>query len=170
MLLNTNILNLERININVDEEKLLIKSYNDLITNIKIKVKNNVNVRRTIRNQKRITISLNLITRIFIELRISTPLLNKNYLFKFNYTKAYAHIINVKIFFIYIKNDINIFKIVSRHFNLNIIIKYNVDSCLAAHSNDHDLITKNRKLRVNALKDNFDIKMNNDISMCDNKN
>ena len=50
MLLSINILNLKRININVDKKKLLIKSYNDLITNIKIKVKNNVNVRRTMRN------------------------------------------------------------------------------------------------------------------------
>ena len=50
MLLNINILNFERMSIDVDEEKLLIKSYNDLITNIKIKIKNNINVRRIIRN------------------------------------------------------------------------------------------------------------------------
>ena len=156
--------------IDVDKEKLLIKSCNDLIMNIKVKVKNNVNVRRTIRNQKRITISLNLMTRIFIELRISTSLSNKNYLFEFNYIKIYAHIINVEIFFIYIKNDIDIFKIVSRHFNLNIIVKYNVNLCLATYSSDYDLITKSRKLKINALKNNFDIKINNDISMCDNKN
>ena len=86
--------------------------------------------------------------RIFIELRISTFLLNKNYLFEFNHTKVYAHIINAEILFIYIKNDIDTFKIVFRHFNLNIIIKYNVDLCLAAHLSDHDLITKNRKLRI----------------------
>ena len=156
--------------INVDEKKLLIKSYNDLITNIKIKIKNNVDVRRTIRNQKRITIFFNLMIKISVELRISTPLSNKDYLFEFNYTKVYVHIMNVEVFFIYIKNDIDIFKIVSRHFNLNIIVKYNVDLCLATHSSDHNLITKNRKLRINALKDNFDIKINNDISMCDNKN
>ena len=170
MLLSTNILNLERININVDEKKLLIRSCNDLITNIKIKVQNNIDVRRTIRNQKKITIFFNLIMRIFIELRISTFLSNKNYLFEFNYTKVYAHIVNVEVLFIYIKNDINIFKIVSRHFNLNIIIKYNVDLCLATHSSDYNLITKNRELRVNASKDSFDIKMNNDISMCNNEN
>ena len=170
MLLNTNILDFKRMSINVDEEKLLIKSYNDLITNIKIKVKNNINVRRIIRNQKRITIFFNLMMKIFIELRISAFLLNKDYLFEFNYTKIYAHIMNAEVFFIYIKNDIDIFKIVSRHFNLSIIVEYNVDLCLATHSNDHDLIMKSRKLRVNALKDNFDIKMNNDISIYDNEN
>ena len=86
--------------------------------------------------------------RIFIELRISTILLNKNYLFEFDYTEIYAHVINANVSFIYIKNDIDIFKIVFRHFNLNIIVKYNVDLCLVAHSNNHDLITKNRKLRI----------------------
>ena len=74
---------------------------------------------------------------------------------------------NVEIFFICIKNDINIIKIVFRHFNLNIIIKYNVNLYLAVYLNDYDLITKSRELRINASKNNFDIKMNNDISMCD---
>ena len=56
MLLNINVLTFKLINIDVDEKKLLIKSYNDLITNIKIKTKNNINIRRTVRNQKRIII------------------------------------------------------------------------------------------------------------------
>ena len=41
MLLITNILNFEYININVDEKKLLVKSCK---INIKIKIKNNVNI------------------------------------------------------------------------------------------------------------------------------
>ena len=77
---------------------------------------------------------------------------------------------NAEVLFICIKNDIDIFKIVSRYFNLGIIVKYNVDLYFVTHLSDHDLITKSRKLRVNALKDNFDIKMNNDISMCNNEN
>ena len=89
------------------------------------------------------TISFKSIIKIFIELRISTFLLNKNYLFEFNYTKVYVYIINVDVFFICIKTDANIFKIVFRHFNLNIIVKYNVDLYLAAQLSDHDLITKN---------------------------
>ena len=74
---------------------------------------------------------------------------------------------NVNFFFIYIKNDIDIIKIIFRYFNLNIIIKYNVDLCLAAHLNDYNLTIKNQKLRINASKNNFDIKMNNNILMCD---
>ena len=110
-----------------------------------------------------------MIIKIFIELRISTLLLNKNYLFKFNYAKTYAHIINVDIFFIYIKNNVDIVKIVFWYFNLNIIIKYNINFYLVIHLNNHDLITKNRKLRINALKDNFNIKINNNISIYDNE-
>ena len=113
-------------------------------------------------------ISFKLIIKILIELRISTFLLDKNYLFELNHTGVYVHIINVDVFFISIRNKIDIFKIVSRHFNLNIIIKYNVDLYLAIHLNDHDLITKDRKLRVNASEDNFDIKINNDILIYNN--
>ena len=45
MLLNINILNFERMSIDVDKKKLLIRSCNDLIINIKIKIKNNIDVR-----------------------------------------------------------------------------------------------------------------------------
>ena len=46
MLLNINILNLKRISIYVDEKKLLIRNCNDLIIkSIKIKIKNNINIR-----------------------------------------------------------------------------------------------------------------------------
>ena len=44
MFLNINILNSKRININVNEKKLLIRNYNSLIMNIKIKIKDNVDV------------------------------------------------------------------------------------------------------------------------------
>ena len=44
MFLKTNILNLKRISININEKKLLIKNNNNLIMNIQIKVKDNVNV------------------------------------------------------------------------------------------------------------------------------
>ena len=44
MLFDINILNLKYININVNEEKLLIRNYNDLIMNIQIKIKDNVDV------------------------------------------------------------------------------------------------------------------------------
>ena len=83
-----------------------------------------------------------LIIRIFIELRILTFLLNKDYLFEFNYARVYVYIINVEILFIYIKNDIDIVKIVSRYFNLNIIIEYNVDLCFIIYLNDYDLMTE----------------------------
>ena len=111
-----------------------------------------------------------LIIKVFIKLRILIYLLKKNYLFEFNYIKVYIYIINVDISFIYIKNDIDIFKILFRYFNLNIIIEYNVDLCFAAHLNDYNLIIKSRELRVNALKNNFNIKINNDILMYNNDN
>ena len=50
ILLGINILSPEYILIDVDKRKLLIRNYNNLITKIKIKVKNNIKVRRYIHN------------------------------------------------------------------------------------------------------------------------
>ena len=50
MLIGVDILGSERILINVGEKKLLIKSCDNLTTDIKMKAKNNVKVRRYIRN------------------------------------------------------------------------------------------------------------------------
>ena len=44
MFLRMNILSLKRINIDVNEKKLLIKNYNDLIMNIQVKIKDNINI------------------------------------------------------------------------------------------------------------------------------
>ena len=50
ILIRVNILSFKRILINVGEKKLLIRSYNNLIADIKIKAKNNMKVYRYIRN------------------------------------------------------------------------------------------------------------------------
>ena len=57
------------------------------------------------RNQKKIVLLLNIITRLSIELRTFTSLSNKDYLFKLNYLEAYAYIVDANIFFIYIKDN-----------------------------------------------------------------
>ena len=50
ILINIDIFEFKYININMIEKKLLIKNYNNLIINIKIKTKNHVDVRKIIRN------------------------------------------------------------------------------------------------------------------------
>ena len=48
--IRVDILGLERISININKEKLLIRSYNNFITDIKIKAKDNVDVYYHVRN------------------------------------------------------------------------------------------------------------------------
>ena len=50
ILIEVNILDLKRILINVGEEKLLIRSYDNLTADIKMKAKDNIEVRRYVRN------------------------------------------------------------------------------------------------------------------------
>ena len=66
-------------------------------------------------------------TRLFIELRTFTPLPDRDYLFKLNYLEVYAYIVDVNIFFIYIKNDIDSVIIISRYIDLETLIEYNVE-------------------------------------------
>ena len=50
ILIRVDILGPERISINIDKEKLLIRSCNNLTIDIKIKAKDNVDVRRHVYN------------------------------------------------------------------------------------------------------------------------
>ena len=133
MLIRVNILSLERILINVGEEKLLIRSCNNLIADIKMKAKDNVEVRRYVRNQKKMVLLLNTMTRLSVELRTSTPLSNRDYLFKLSYLEAYAYIVNANIPFIYVKNNTNSAIIISRYTGLETLVEYNAEYYYTAH-------------------------------------
>ena len=74
-----------------------------------------------------------MITRLFIELRTSIPLLDRDYLFKLSYLEAYAYIVDANILFIYIKNNIDSVIIISRYIDLEILIKYNVEYYYTAY-------------------------------------
>ena len=54
ILIRVDILSPERISIDINKEKLLIRSCNNLTTDIKIKAKDNVDVHRHVRNQKKV--------------------------------------------------------------------------------------------------------------------
>ena len=69
----------------------------------------------------------NIITRLSIELRTFTPLLNRDYLFKLNYLEVYAYIVDANISFIYVKNNINSVIIISRYIDLETLVEYNAE-------------------------------------------
>ena len=151
------------IRIDINDQKLFIKNCDNLIVDINIKIKNNIDVYRAIRNQKKIIILSNSFFKIFVKMRISLLLLNKNYFFKFNLIKIYVYIVDVHISFVYIKNNIKSKKIIFRYFNLNIVVKYNVDSYYIIHFKYYLYIIKKNDIKINKSKNVLNIKLFNDI-------
>ena len=123
----------KRILINVKEEKLLIRSCDNLIADIKMKAKDNIEVCRYMRNQKKIILLSNTMTRLSIKLRTSTPLSDEDYLFKSSYLEVYAYIVDVNISFIYVKNNTNSAIIISRYIGLETLIEYNAEYYYTAY-------------------------------------
>ena len=75
----------------------------------------------------------NTVTRLSIELRIFTPLLNRDYLFKLSYLEAYAYIVDANIFFIYVKNNTDSAIIISRYTGLETLIEHNAEYYYTAY-------------------------------------
>ena len=127
ILIKVNILGSEYILINIGEKKLLIRSCDNLIAKIKIKAKDNMKVYYYIRNQKKVVLLLNTVTRLSVELRTFTPLPDRDYLFKLSYLEAYAYIVDANIPFIYVKNNTDSAIIISRYIDLETLVEYNVE-------------------------------------------
>ena len=72
-------------------------------------------------------LSLNTVTRLSIELRIFTLLPDRDYLFKSNYLETYAYIVDINIFFIYVKNNTDSVIIIPRYIDLKTLIEYNAE-------------------------------------------
>ena len=75
----------------------------------------------------------NIITRLSVELRTSTPLSDRDYLFKLSYLGAYAYIVDANISFIYVKNNTNSAIIISRYTGLETLVEYNAEYYYTAH-------------------------------------
>ena len=133
ILMGVNILGPERILIDVGEEKLLIRSCDNLTADIKVKAKDNVKVRRHIRNQKKMVLLFNTMTRLSIELRTSTPLPNRDYLFELSYLGVYAYIVDANISFICVKNNTDSAIIIPRYAGLGILVEYNAEYYYTAY-------------------------------------
>ena len=75
----------------------------------------------------------NTVTRLSVELRTSTSLPDRDYLFKSSYLEAYAYIVDANILFICVKNNTNSVMIISRYTGLETLIEYNAEYYYTAY-------------------------------------
>ena len=123
LLLSMNVMSFERMIIDMNLKQLIIKSCQSLIVKLEIIVKNNIRVRRTLRVEKKFVIEVNIIVKLSIDLR-DDSILDKDYLFEFNFSNTYAHIVDVFVWFVYVKNDLNTSLKISCHAHMSQLIEF----------------------------------------------
>ena len=136
---------------------LLIKGCRGLIANIKVKAKANVDICHAVHSQKKVIILPKSLTKIPVELRTKQCLPDIDHLFKPNLPGAYAHIVDAIIPFVYIENNGDTVRILPRHSNLGTIVEYNVDSCYAAHVENHMFAAEKNDIKVSKPESASDI-------------
>jgi len=99
---------------------------------------------------------------IFLKISIKVKNLskNQNFIFKSNYDQnmkdqddLYAHIVNVSLFFMQLRNNIDQSLTIQRHVRLRIIMKYNENDCFLVNLiNNHLAITEWKHKRASWKK------------------
>ena len=118
----------ERIIIDINLKQLIIKSCQSLIVELEIIVKNNIRVRRTLRIEKKFIVEINIIVKLSIDLR-DDSILDKNNLFEFNFSITYAYIVDVFVWFVYVKNDFNTSLKIFRHAHMSQLVEFEKQNC-----------------------------------------
>ncbi len=123
MLLEINIIDFERIIINANKRKLIIKSCRNLKTNWKIKLKNDIRIKRVVKIENFFMIIAHFVFKISIIVR-NKILLNRNYLFESILFGAYFYVANREMSFVYIYNDRFVSLRISQHATLKYLLKF----------------------------------------------
>ena len=118
----------ERMIVDMNLKQLIIKSCQNLIVKFEIVVKNNIRVQRTLRVKKKLVIEINIIVKLSIDLR-DDSILDKNYLFELNFSNTYAYIVDVFVWFVYVKNDLNTSLKIFRHVHMNQFVEFEKQNC-----------------------------------------
>ena len=127
MLLEINIIVLEQIIVNLNIRILIVNSYQKLTIDLKIISKNNIQICRVLKTNRKTIIDINTIIELSICLLQS--LLDKNYLFESKLVNIYIYIVDFNIFSIYICNINLILITINRYINLNYLTKYKKQNC-----------------------------------------
>jgi len=107
-LLDINIFDFERIIVDINRRKLIIKNCYNLEIKLKIKLKNDIRIKQVVKIEKSLVIVVYFVFEILIVIQ-DEILLNKNYFFELILFNAYIYIANKKISFVYIRNNYLIF-------------------------------------------------------------
>ena len=133
MLVETNVISSECIILNLHHQWMIIESYQDLMIDINSKAHLHSNTRRIIQAQKSINLSSELTTSVFVFFNEKSLSDDRNFLFESQYSQnlrhdddVFAHIVNIKLSFVQIRNVTKSSITLSRKIKLDFVIKYNI--------------------------------------------
>ena len=138
LLIDIDILNSEKMNINFHNHFLIINSKNRWEARIHIHVKNNICVHQKIQVFKKQIISSYFFLTVLIKFK-SALFTDQDFLFVFIYSDIHTHLIDVNMHFIHVQNDSDQLIHISSKNDLEKIIEMKEEQCYYVNSNLHDL-------------------------------
>jgi len=165
MLVGMDILAPEKMSLDLGSEQLFVRSCGDFVAPIQVTAKDNINVRRTVRNEKRIVIPPQSTTRIPVQLRTSAPLPDRDYMFEPSFPGVYAHLVDATLPFVCVKNDTNEAKVVPPKSHLGTVVEYDAEFCYTASPDDHVYAVSKADIKVNASDRGHEVKTQDGISL-----
>jgi len=127
-LLKINIIDFKRIIVDANKRKLIIKSYRNLETKLKIKSKNNIRMKRVVKIKRSFVIVAHFVLEILIVVR-DKILPNKDYLFESILFDAYSYVANKKMSFVYVCNNRLVSLRISQYATLERLLKFKKQNC-----------------------------------------
>ena len=165
MLMGMDILGPERMIVDIGSETLTIRSCENLTAPIQVTAKDNVNVRRAVRVEKKVTIPPQSTSRVPVRLRTATPLPDRDYLFEPTFPGAYAHVIDASLPFVCVKNDTKKEIVIPSRSHMGTLIEYDAEFCYLASPEDHVYAATKEEIKVNASDGGQETKLPNGISV-----
>ncbi len=128
----------------MNDRILQINSCQDIIIKIDIVIQKKANLKRIVRAQEKIVVSPHVFLEIFVKVKDLSK--NRDFIFESEYDQnmktqddLYAHIVNVSLFFVQLRNDIDQSLTIQRHARLEFVTKYNENKCFLANLIDNHL-------------------------------
>jgi len=135
LLLRINIIDFERIVIDANKRKLIIKSCRSLKAKLEIKSKNDIRMKRVVKIKKNLMIVAHFVLEVLIVVRGET-LPNRDYLFELNLLDVYSYVANRKMPFVYVRNNRLVPLRILQHATLRRLLEFKKQDYYQVSSNE----------------------------------
>lgn len=139
VLLSMNFLVLKKVIIDLSKQRIIFDSCENVYVSCHSTARDNVNVRRDVRANKKQIVSLNTTARVIVSVKEKDSLSERDFIFESKLKEVYTYFVDFKLSFVSIKNEEFKSMIISRNQSLNKIIEYSLEETYSIQENNHSL-------------------------------